>query len=84
MSNHRMAKAPGLLFFLNNISSNDKCLDFLFCEELLSDERECDSCNISMKLRASTATSDGKIFYCTKCKNTCGIRRGSLFEVNII
>jgi transposase-like protein len=70
-----------LLFdFLDTVTDIRRLILFLRNKNVLPSRTNCNSCNRPMNEQKSTATIDGVIFRCTKCKRTFSIRKGSFFE----
>lgn len=73
--------APGIISFIEKISSNHAAILWLREIELLVHNIHCKECHIMMRLCMKRQLRDGQVFYCPSCKNMRSIRTESLFEV---
>lgn len=75
-------KCPGILDFIANcIGSAEKAILYLRDKKLLANLLHCGKCHKCMRISAKSVSSDGEVWYCTVCKRTNSIRKGSIFQV---
>lgn len=74
-------KAPGIMEYYHNVSTNEKAIVFLREYDILHNSMFCDYCKGIMKIKRSVKLNDGEIFMCTTCNITKTIREGSMFKV---
>ena len=74
---------PNLIEFIALVSDTEKCISFLFDNNLLQSECTC-VCGKPMSIikRARSVTSDGRIWRCGTCKKSRSLRKNSFFQAS--
>ncbi len=73
---------PGIVEFGRQVTVDTQtCIAYMRSHHLLTSGMVCVGCDRNMQLTARKTVSDGEAWYCSTCRQTTTIRKGSFFEV---